>query len=99
MKTLVMKIELLMWQTDLGYIYGRFQKQIQSDETLIFDVEEKRDSVIHIISKMKESPLVGGWEDTIINTTDVSYTFNDGKDTTTYEGLSAIVAYSIKWLM
>ena len=78
------KLKLLCFLTDLGYIYGRFQKQIQSDETLIFDVEEKRDSVIHIISKMKESPLVGGWEDTIINTTDVSYTSNDGKDTTTY---------------
>ncbi|KAL4098743.1 hypothetical protein QTP88_023285 [Uroleucon formosanum] len=78
------KLKLLSFLTDLGYIYGRFQKQIQSDETLIFDVEDKRDGVIHIISQMKESPLVGGWEDTIINTTDVSYISNNEKDITTY---------------
>jgi len=76
------KLKLLCFLTDLGYVYGRFQKQIQSDETLIFDVEDKRDSVIHIISTMKEPLLVGGWEDTIINTTNVSYISNIEKDTT-----------------
>lgn len=79
------KFKLLCFLTDLGYIYGRFQKQIQSDETLFFDVEDKRDGVIHIISQMKESPLVGDWEDTIINTTDMSYISNNEEDKTTYE--------------
>jgi len=78
------KLKLLCFLTDLGYIYGRFQKQIQSDETLIFDVEDKRDGVIHIISQMKESPLVGNWGDTIINITDISYISNNEKDTTTF---------------
>ncbi|KAL4104034.1 hypothetical protein QTP88_019347 [Uroleucon formosanum] len=80
----VNKLKLLCFLTDLGYIYGRFQKQIQSDETLIFDVEDKSDGAIHIISLMKESPLVRDWEDTIINTTDGSYISNNEKDTTTY---------------
>jgi len=76
------KLKLLCFLTDLGYVYGRFQKQIQSDDTLIFDMEDKRGSVKHIISTIKESPLVGGWENTIINTTNVSYISYTEKDTT-----------------
>jgi len=92
------KLKLLCFLTDLGYVYGRFQKQIQSDKTLIFDVEDKRDSVIHIISTMKESPLVAGWEDTIINTTDVSYISNSEKDTTTFM-LKGVIYYNIIFYM
>ncbi|KAL4112799.1 hypothetical protein QTP88_016528 [Uroleucon formosanum] len=63
----------------------RPKKQIQLDETFIFDVEDKRDNVLHIISKMRESPHVGGWKDTTVNTiSDVSYISNYENNTTTY---------------
>lgn len=68
------KLKLLCFLTDLGYIYGRFQKQMQSDDTLIFDVEDKRNSVLHLINILKKSPLVGGWEDTMINAITVTNT-------------------------
>ncbi|KAE9525815.1 hypothetical protein AGLY_014041 [Aphis glycines] len=35
----------------LGYLYSRFQKQIQSDDILIFDLEDKRNTLVKIIEK------------------------------------------------
>ncbi|XP_025423121.1 LOW QUALITY PROTEIN: zinc finger protein 862-like, partial [Sipha flava] len=56
------KMMLLCFLTDLGYLYGRFQKQIQTDDVLIFDIETKKNTVVQMIENLKVSPLLGGWE-------------------------------------
>lgn len=58
-------MKLLCFLTDLGYLYTRFQKQIQCDDLLIFDVEERRNSLIKNIENFRKAPLVGGWEELI----------------------------------
>lgn len=57
------KLKLLCFLTDLGYLYTRFQKQIQCDDLLIFDVEERRNGLIKNIENLRNAPLVGGWEE------------------------------------
>lgn len=44
MLTDVNNLKLLCFMSDLGYLYSRFQKQIQSDDILIFDLEDKRNT-------------------------------------------------------
>lgn len=56
------KMMLLCFLTDLGYLYSRFQKQIQTDDVLIFDIETKKNTVVQMIENLKVSPLLGGWE-------------------------------------
>jgi len=48
--------------TDLGYLYSRFQKQIQSDDILIFDIEERRNILVKSIENFRLSTFPGGWE-------------------------------------
>lgn len=43
-------------------IYLRFQKQIQSNDILHFDIVERRDTQIKIIEGLCKSPIIGGWE-------------------------------------
>lgn len=62
----VNKLKTLCFITDLGYIYSRFQKQIQFDDILIFDITEKRDALVKIIESLRQSPVVGGWESTLL---------------------------------
>jgi len=64
--TNINKLKLLCFLTDLGYLYSRFQKQIQCDDLLIFDVEERRNGLIKNIENLRKAPLVGGWEELII---------------------------------
>lgn len=58
----VNKLKTLCFIADLGYIYSRFQKQIQSDDILLFYIVEKRDTLIKLIEGLRKSPLIGGWE-------------------------------------
>lgn len=60
------KLKLLCFLTDLGYFYSRFQLQIQCDDLVIFDVEERRNGLIKNIENLRKAPLVGGWEELII---------------------------------
>ncbi|KAF0716055.1 Uncharacterized protein FWK35_00033028 [Aphis craccivora] len=39
------KLKLLCFLADLGYLYTRFQKQIQSDDLLIFDIEARKNGI------------------------------------------------------
>lgn len=55
-------MKLLCFLTDLGYLYSRFQKQIQTDDVLIFDIETRKTTVVQMIENLKVSPLLGGWE-------------------------------------
>lgn len=52
---------------DLGYLYSRFQKQIQSDDVLIYDIAERKNALVNAIENLRESPLVGGWENILKN--------------------------------
>lgn len=56
------KMMLLCFLTDLGYLYSRFQKQIQTDDVLIFDIEIRKNTVVQMIENLKVSPLLDGWE-------------------------------------
>lgn len=56
------KLKLLCFLADLGYLYTRFQKQIQSDDLLIFDIEARKDGLKKNIEQLINSPLMGGWE-------------------------------------
>jgi hypothetical protein len=55
-------LKLLCFITDLGYVYSRFQKQIQSDDILIFDIEERRNILVKIIENLSLSTFPGGWQ-------------------------------------
>jgi len=52
----------LYFFVDLGYLYSRLQKQIQSDDILIYDIAEKRNILINSIENLREHTLLGGWE-------------------------------------
>ncbi|CAI6355586.1 unnamed protein product [Macrosiphum euphorbiae] len=56
------KLKLLCFLADLGYLYTRFQKQIQSDGLLIFDIEARKDGLKKNIEQLTNSPLIVGWE-------------------------------------
>lgn len=56
------KFKLLCFLADLGYLYTRFQKQIQSDGLLIFDIEARKDGLKKNIEQLTNSPLIVGWE-------------------------------------
>lgn len=53
------KMMLLYFFTDLGYLYSRFQKQIQIDNVLIFDIEIRKNTVVQMIENLKVSPIIG----------------------------------------
>lgn len=55
-------LKLMCFLTDLGYLYTRFQKQIQSDDLLIFGIATRRDGFKKNIEQLRNSPLIGGWE-------------------------------------
>lgn len=52
---------------DLGFLYSRFQKQIQSDDILIFDIEERRNILVKNIENLRLSTFPGGWKDLLKN--------------------------------
>lgn len=56
-------LKLLCFLVDLGYLYSRFQKQIQSDDILIFDIEERKNILVKNIEDLRLSKFSGGWED------------------------------------
>jgi len=58
------KLKLLCFVTDLGYLYSRFQKQLQADYVTIYDLEEKKNAVLKCFDNLKNSPLMGSWEET-----------------------------------
>lgn len=45
-------MKLLCFLTDLGYLDSRFQKQIQMDDLLVFDVETRKNTVVQILSSL-----------------------------------------------
>lgn len=49
MLTDLKNIKLLCFMTDLGYLYSRFQRQIQSDDIIIFDLEDKKNTLVKMI--------------------------------------------------
>lgn len=70
------KLKLLCFITDLAYLYSRFQKQLQADYVTIYDLEEKKIAFIKCLDNLKESPLMGGWEQTLNNSVIETKTFN-----------------------
>lgn len=70
------KLKLLCFVTDLGYLYSRFQKQLQADYVTIYDLEEKKNAVLKCLDNLEKSPLVGGWEETLNNSVIVTKTFS-----------------------
>jgi len=63
----VNKLKLLCFFVDLGYLYSRFQKQIQSDDVIIYDIAEKINALIKAIENLRDHPLLGGWESILEN--------------------------------
>jgi hypothetical protein len=53
---------LLYFLTNLGNLYSRLQKQIQTDDVLIFDIETRKNTVVQMIENLKVSLLLDGWE-------------------------------------
>lgn len=67
------KLKLLCFLADLGYLYTRFQKQIQSDDLLIFDINIRKDGLKKNIEQLINSPLNGGWEYMLIQEIETEY--------------------------
>ncbi|KAL4126401.1 hypothetical protein QTP88_010623 [Uroleucon formosanum] len=59
------KLKLLCFLTDMGYLYSRFQKQIQCDDLLIFVVEGRRNGLTKNIENLRNAPLLGDCEELI----------------------------------
>lgn len=55
------KLKLLCLVTDLGYLYSRFQKLIQGDNILMFDIEDQLNLLKNRIGLLQKSALPGGW--------------------------------------
>jgi len=70
------KLKLLCFVIDLRYLYSRFQKQLQTDNVIIYDLEEKKNAVLKCFDNLKKSPLVGGWEETLSISVVETKTFN-----------------------
>ncbi|KAL4132390.1 hypothetical protein QTP88_009544 [Uroleucon formosanum] len=70
------RLKLLCFVTDLGYLYSRFQKQLQADYVTIYDLEEKKNAALKCFDNLKKSPLMGGWEETLSKSVIETKTFN-----------------------
>ena len=74
------KILMLCFLTDLAYSYARFQKGIQGDEVLIFDIEDKARDYLVTLGELETKPLLGGWEERFYedlnSEDDETYTFH-----------------------
>ena len=57
------KLKTVCLVADLLMVFCRFQKRLQDNAIIVFDMESKVTSVKKRISEFKASPLVGGWEE------------------------------------
>lgn len=70
------KLKLLCFITDLGYLFSRFQIQSQADNVKIHDLDEKKIDFLECLGNLKESSLMGSWEETLNNSVIETQTFN-----------------------
>lgn len=56
------KLKTLCFLSDLAFLVSRFQKRIQSEQILIFDVQQEAQRLLETLKKLEVSPLLGGWE-------------------------------------
>ena len=66
------RVQLLCLDSDITYVFSKFQKSFQSDSILLSDIP---DEVIDVVSKlrtMQTSPLLGGWEELFTSETSVN---------------------------
>ena len=57
------RVKLLCFLTDVTFIYSRFQKSIQRDDIHLDNIATSRQDVVERISRMENTPLLGGWEE------------------------------------
>ena len=57
------RIQLLCLVTDVTFLYGSFQKTLQSDNILLSEITYEVSDVIDKLQRMKNAPLLGGWEE------------------------------------
>lgn len=69
------KLKLLWFITDLGYLYSRFQTQLQADHVTIYDLDEKNMAFLNCIDNLKESSLICSWKETLNNSVIETKTF------------------------
>jgi hypothetical protein len=52
---------LLCLRSDLAYLYKRFQKRIQGDDVLLFDIKTSSEHFLQAVRSLKIHGLKGGW--------------------------------------
>ena len=59
-------LQLLSFLADVLMVFAKFQKRMQSDSTTLFDMHNAVTSVTANISALKQKPLAGGWQETLL---------------------------------
>jgi len=49
---------------DVLFVFGRFQKRLQSDKTTLIDMHVAVTHVQSALVALKQKPLLGGWQET-----------------------------------
>jgi len=62
--TLVSNLRLLAFVADVLFVFGRFQKRLQSDKTTLIDMHFAVAHVQSALVALKQKPLLGGWQET-----------------------------------
>lgn len=52
------KLKFLCFVTDLGYLYLRFQKQIQADNVTMYDLKEKKNAGLKYFDNLKKKKII-----------------------------------------
>ena len=60
-------IHLTSLVADIFNVYKRFHQAFQDDDTLIFDISRKKQSVLKRLEEMSHNPLTGGWKETFLS--------------------------------
>ena len=72
-------LELMAFVADVLAVFSRFQKKIQSDSVTLLDLDTEISLVTSKLVKVKETPLLGGWVETL--QTQLDSTEEDGQTT------------------
>lgn len=55
-------LKLLCFVSDLGCVFSRYQKLLQSDNVLIFDIQNQTEASKIRMIELKNNAIPGGWE-------------------------------------
>jgi len=59
-------LQLLVFLADMLFVYARFQKRLQFDSTTLIDMNDAVTNVMSTVNSLKNQPLIGGWQETIL---------------------------------